>query len=260
MKKAIILIFTVMFFFSMFWHINIVNALLIFLGIALSFALYRIPDRIILSMKYPFIVSQFALTALFFIYPHIHYKHYMEAPVEFIAFYSILFYLVSLKDNIDSLFKEVLATSILFFSAFFNLLMINKPAFIISISLPVILFLFIKGHNRVIPFLAGYLIIILMVLILKKIPIVGNGFSFNNEIQRYMLILAPLLLFIWSFIRLVKDTSVLKVISFMVLLFVMLDIMITVGIRFSSSILYQPLTAILILSPVAGIMMREGKG
>lgn len=111
-----------------------------------------------------------------------------------------------------------------------------------------------------IPFIASYVLIIAIALIMKNIPIVGKGFNFNNDIQRYILILTPLLLFVWSFVGFVKDTDAPKVISFMVFLYIMLDIFITVSVRFSSGILYQPLMAILMVSPVAGIMMKKGKG
>lgn len=259
MKKVLVLILTAMFFYSMFWHVNIVNVLLMILGLGLTLALYRLSERFLLSMKYPMIILQLAVTALFFIFPHLKYKHLMDAPVASIAFYSMLFYLVSLKEKERSLYKELLAISILFFSAFFNLLIVNKPALILSIGLPVILYLFIIGHNKVIPFIGGYILIISVFLFMKKIPLVGSGLFFNNDLHRYMLILAPLFLFVWSFIGFVKNTATLKVISFLIFLFIMVDIFITVGAKFSSSILYQPLTAILVFSLAAGIMMKGEK-
>jgi len=260
MKQALILILATVFFYSMFWEINIINVMLILLGIGLSLALYRIPSKMLLSLKYPLIIAQFIVTTIFFIYPHLECKKYFCEFIVFISFYSILFYLVSLKEKEKSLYKEVLAISILFFSAFFNLLMVNKPGIIISIGIPIVLFLFIIGHNRVIPFIAGYILIIATLLIMKNIPIVGKEFYFNNDIQRYILILTPLLLLVWSFVGFVNDTNMLKIISFMVLLYISLDIFITVSVRFSSGILYHPLMAILMVSPVAGIMMKKEKG
>ncbi|HPU30327.1 MAG TPA: hypothetical protein PLM71_08405 [Syntrophorhabdaceae bacterium] len=260
MKQTLILILTTAFFYSMFWNINIINVLFILLGIGLSLALYRIPTNVLLSLKYPLIIAQFVVTTIFLIYPHLECKEYFCEFIVFISFYSILFYLVSLKEKEKSLYKEVLAISILFFSAFFNLFMVNKPVIILSIGIPIVLFLFIIGHNKVIPFIASYVLIIAIALIMKNIPIVGKGFNFNNDIQRYILILTPLLLFVWSFVGFVKDTDAPKVISFMVFLYIMLDIFITVSVRFSSGILYQPLMAILMVSPVAGIMMKKGKG
>ncbi|HOJ43857.1 MAG TPA: hypothetical protein PK800_07025, partial [Syntrophorhabdaceae bacterium] len=240
-------------------NVNIITVLFIITGIALSLVMWKIPEKILLSMKYPFIIAQFTVTALFLVFPHLDCKKYLCELIAFISFYSILFYLVSLKEKERSLYKEVVAISILFFSAFFNLLMVNRPGLILSIGIPIVLFLFIIGHNRVVPFITGYILMIAVILIIKNIPLVGTGFSFNNDIQRYVLILTPLLLFVWSFVGLVKDTDMLKVISFVVLLYVMLDIFIAVSVRFSFSILYQPLMAILMLSPVAGIMMKQKK-
>ncbi|MCX8109736.1 MAG: hypothetical protein N3D15_00595 [Syntrophorhabdaceae bacterium] len=256
MKKATVLILTTLLLYSIVREMNFIKVSLIFTGLAAAYLICRIPDRYIFVMKYPFIISQFIITSLFLVFPHLHIKECLDFFVAFIAFYSIVFYLVTIKESQKGLFKEVVAISILYFSAFFNLLMVGRPVLIISIALPLMLYLFIIGHNKVIFLVLGYTFCIIVALVVKKIPITGAGINFSSDIQRYILLSSPLLLLIWSFIGFVKNTDFLRIISFLGLLGICIDILMVVGLRLSSSIVYQPVTAVLILAPIAGMMMK----
>jgi len=260
MKKAAILLLTSLLLYGMVRELNSIKIALICVGLIGSYLVCRIPGRYIMAMKYPLIVIQLAITALFLVFPHLSIKEHGDFFVALMAIYSIMFYLISIKEGQKGLFKEVVAISILYFSAFFNLLMVGKPVLIISIALPVMLYLFIIGHNKVILFILGYTLFIVLALIMRKVSIIGAGINFSSDLHRYILLLSPLFLLIWSFIGLVKKTDFLKIISFLGLMCISIDILMVVGLRLSCGIVYQPLAAILIVAPIAGMMMKAEKG
>ncbi len=256
MKKAVILIFTSLFLYGIARELNFVKVTMILLGLVGAFFICRIPSRYIVAMKYPFIIMQLAITLMFFIFPHIPVKQNFDFFVVFAAFYSIIFYLITIDEKQKNLFKEIVAVSVLYFSAFFNLLMVDKPVLIISLALPLMIYLFILGHNKVIPFIAGYTFFIILSLILKKFPIIGQGIVFQNDVERYIMLLAPFFLFVVSFVTYIKKSDFLKIISFLGLLMISIDILLVVGLKFSCGIICQPLAAVMITTPLAGIMMK----
>lgn len=262
MKKAIVLILTSLFLYGIAREVSFIKFTMIFIGLITACLIYLIPARHIVAMKYPFIIMQLAITVLFFVFPHLPIRQHGDFFIIFAAFYSIIFYLITIEEKGQNLFKEVTAVSVLYFSAFFNLLMVDKPVLIISIALPLMLYLFILGHNKVIPFIAGYTVFIIVALVIKKFPIIGTGIAFHNDMERYVLLLAPLFLLILSFVGFVKKSDLLKVISFMGLMGISIDILMVVGLKISYGIICQPLAAVLIIAPLAGIMMkteREGR-
>lgn len=259
MKKILILIITSILLYGVFRELNLIKVALIGLGLGASYLVCRIPARYIILMKYPVILIGFAITALFLVFPHAPVRYPADAFIVFIAFYSIAFYLITLKENEKGLYKETLAISILYFSALFNMFMIGKPVLIVPIGISIILFLFIIGHNRVIPFISAYTLFVIIAMAMKKTVIIGNGISFGSEVDRYLLLAAPLILFVVSFIGFVKQNNLLKIISFLGLLYVSIDILMVVGLRLSNGMLYQPLAALLIIVPLAGIMMKTEK-
>lgn len=259
MKKIAIYILASILLYSFFRELNIVKVLYICLGLVSIYAIYRVPSRHIIAMKYPIILLSFAGTAGFFLYPELSSKYPIEALIIFLSFYSINFYLITIEEKGKDFFKDVIALSLLFLSSSFNLFMIGKPLLILPISLSMMLFLFIVGKNRIIPFIAGYILLVVIFLLYKKVNILGVGMKFN-DINRCLLLISSFAFLLLGFIGFIKRGNLTIVLSFFGFLYVAVDILMVLGIKLSGGLLYQPVILLFIVSPLIGVMLKaEGE-
>ena len=256
MKKGILLAVAAVFLYAMVREITLVKVLLIAAGLAGSWALSRVPARYFLAMRYPVIALSLLVTASFFFYPPIHTKLPMEPVVIFFSFYSIAFYLVYMGDKGKGLSKEVLALSILFLSACFNLFLMGKPVVMLAMSVTIMLFLFIVGRMQLMAVIAGYTLGIVIYLVVRKTALSGLGLTIG-DIQKYVLLGAAFLLLMLSFSGFMKKPDYLKVLAFFGFLYLSVDILLVLGFKLSAGLLYQPVIALFILAPIMGIMLKE---
>lgn len=259
MKKVLVYLLAVILLWSLFRELSAVKALLICLGLGAAYVIYRIPVRHIVAMKYPFIFITLAVTTFFLMYPHTTILYPLNAFIVFISFYGLTFYLVTIEEKGKGLFKEATALSIIFLSSAFNLSIIGGPVLVFAISIAAILFLFVIGKNKLIPFLGGYTLLIVALLFSKGTPLFGGAMKMG-DVEIYLLLAASFIFLVLGFIGFVKKTNSTKLMLFFGFLYISVDLFMVLGFRLSTGLLYQPLTALLILTPLVGIMLKpEGE-
>jgi len=257
MKKIVILILASVFIYSLFREFTPLKTLFMCCGLAAIFGVSCIPSRYLLAMKYPIIILTFATTILFFVYPKIHVRYPVEGLITFFSFYSIFFYFITLEEKDKDFFKDMVALSILFASSAFNLFMVGKLLYIISITITLICFLFILGKGRIIPVVAAYTLLIIFFLLYKKITILGTGLILR-DIERYLLLIPAFILLLFGFSAFLKRTNPISVLAFCGVLYITIDIFMVMGIKLSGGLLYQPLIALILVTPILGSLVRTG--
>lgn len=259
MKKAFIALTAMLLLYSFFREFNLTKILLVIGGAASIYAIYRTPSRYIEGMKYPFIVLSLAVTALFFVYPKIHIVYPAQVAIVFLSFYSITFYLVSMEEKQKEFFKELTALSILFISSSFNLFIIGKLLFIVSFALALIIVLFILDRIAMIPFIAGYTLIAGIIIYRQSGNILGTGFGGLGSIDKYILLSSSFIFLVTSFAMFMKKNTLIKMLPFFGFLYIALDVLMVLGVKLSSGLLYQPAIFLVLASPLIGVMLK-GEG
>ncbi len=260
MKKIFVYIAAAILLYGFFRELNVLKTLMICLGLGAAYLIYLIPARHIAAMKYPFICFALAVTVLLSVYPKINIQYPFDALIVFVSFYGLTFYLITIEEKGKSLFKEIAALSILFLSSAFNLFIIGKPLFILPMSIAAVLFLFIIGKNRLIPFIAGYALAIIIALLVfnKGVNIFGGGVKIN-DVEKYLLLAASFGFLILAFVGFSKKSNVIKLMVFFGFIYIAVDIFMVLGLKLSTGLLHQPLTALLVLTPLIGIMLKAEK-
>ncbi len=260
MKKICIAILSLVLVLSFFREFTVVRVLVILAGIAAGYGISRLPLKAIEAMKYPLIVISFLVTVLFFFYPKIAVPDIARMAIVFVSFYAFAFYLIGMENKTQDFFKEVTALSILFFSSGFNLYVTGNLIYLISFALALICFLFILGRYRIIAFIAIYALIACFMIYRQKMAIMGSGLTGLSDINRYMLLGASFALLVISFAAIMKKSVVSTMLPFFGFLYVAMDILLVVGMKFSAGLLYQPILFIAIIAPLAGTMMKTEGG
>jgi hypothetical protein len=260
LKKVFVYLAASILLYGFFRELNVVKTLMVCLGLGAAYFIYRIPAKYIIAMKYPFICFALAVTALFCIYPKINVQYPFDALIVFVSFYGLTFYLITIEEKGKSLFKEIAALSMLFLSFAFNLFMIGKPLFILPMCIAALFFLFIIGKNRLIPFIAGYTLAIIAALLIfnKEMLILGDGLKIN-DVEKYLLLATSFAFLILAFVGFAKKSNFIKLIVFFGFLYIATDIFMVLGLKLSAGLLYQPVTALLVLTPLIGIMLKTEK-
>jgi hypothetical protein len=258
-KKAALFTLSAILFYGLLRDQGMLRFLLICGGLACAYGIYRLPARFVMAAKYPAILLSFAATAGFFFYPHVVARPSLQVLILLLSFYSLTFYLVTMDDRKNSLFKETAALSTLFLTSAFNLAMVGQATFILSLTLALILFLYIIDRLRIIPFIAGYALIITILLYRKGIPVMGSLRSLY-DVEQYLLLAATFVLLLISFIGILKQTGFVKMLPFFGFLYVAIDVFLVVGLGFSGGLLHQPILALLVVSPLVGLMLKPEGG
>jgi hypothetical protein len=257
-KKVFVFLLGAVLFWGFFRELNVVKVLLICLGLGAACVVYRIPARHIVALKYPFILFTLAVTAAFLVYPHTAVPYPLNAFIVFVSFYGLAFYLVTIEEKEKSFFKEATALSIIFLSSAFNLSMIGGPVLVFAISIAAILFLFIVGRHRLIPFLGGYTLLIIGLLLSKKTTFFGSAMKIS-DMETYLLLAVSFIFLVLGFVGFVKKANSVKLLLFFGFLYLSVDLFMVMGFRLSTGLLYQPVAALLILTPLVGIMLKAEK-
>jgi hypothetical protein len=227
----------------------------ILLGLISVFAVSMVPIKVVMGVKYPVILLSFAGTAGFFFYPQLATTYPVEPLIIFLAFYSVAFYLVTLEEKGQDVYKEMGGLSILFLSASFNLAMTGKPVLILPLGLSVMFFLFVLGRHKVILLMAAYTLAITIVLVYKHIPVLSSGVPLR-EINRYILFATSFVFLAISFIGFAKQGGQTKILTFFGFLYVCVDLLLSAGLRVSGGLLYQPVVSLFMISPLIGLMVK----
>ena len=258
MKKVLVFLLAAVLFWGFFRELNVVKILLICLGLGAACVVYRIPVRYIVAMKYPFILLTLAVTAGFLVYPHTVIPYPLNAFIVFVSFYGLTFYLVTIEEKGKSFFKEATALSIIFLSSAFNLSMIGGPVLVLAISIAAVLFLFIIGKHGLILLLGGYTLLVIGLLLSKKTSFFGGAMKMS-DMETYLILAASFAFLVLGFVGFVKKANSVKLLLFFGFLYVSVDLFMVMGFRLSMGLLYQPVAALLILTPLVGIMLKAEK-
>ncbi len=260
MKKAFIAITTVFLLYGFIREFNLVKVLLILGSLGTIFAVYKVPVRAIEAMKYPLIVLSFLVTVLFFVYPRVPLAYPARVGIVFLAFYSVIFYIVTMENKEKEFFKEITALSILFFSSSFNLFMAGKLLFIISFALALMLILFVLDRTSMVPFIAGYTLITGILIWRHGGNILGSGLIGLGNIEKYILLSSSFIFLVASFIMFMKNNSVMKLLPFFGFLYIAMDILMVLGVKLSTGLLYQPVIFLALVTPLIGVMLKTEGG
>ncbi|MCX5804703.1 MAG: hypothetical protein NT010_01360 [Proteobacteria bacterium] len=260
MKKVFVYLTASILLYGFFRELNVVKVLMICLGLGAAYLIYLIPAKHIIAMKYPFICFALAVTVFFFVYPKMSIQYPLDALIIFVSFYGLTFYLITIDEKGKNLIKEIAALSVLFLSSAFNLFMIGKALFIIPMSIAAVFFLFVIGKNRLIPFIAGYTLAITIALIIfnKEVNILGGGVKIN-DVEKYLLLATSFVFLITAFVGFTKKSNFIKLMIFFGSIYIATDIFMVLGLRLSAGLLYQPVAALLVLTPLIGIMLKAEK-
>jgi hypothetical protein len=256
MKKATIYILASMLLYSFFYELNAMKVLFILLGLISMFAVSLVPLKVVIGAKYPIILLSFAGTAGFFFYPQLASSYPVEPLIIFLALYGIAFYLITMEEKGQDMYKEMAGISILFLSTSFNLAMTGKPVLILPLGLSIMFFLFVLGRHKIVLLMAVYTLVITVVLVYKHIPVLSAGVPIR-EINRYILFATSFVFLAISFFRFVKQGGQIKILTFFGFLYMCIDLLLSAGLKMSGGLLYQPIIALFIISPLIGLMLKS---
>lgn len=260
MKKILIAILAATLFYSFFRNFNFMQILLVLACSGAIYGIYRLPSPAIAKMKYPLIVLSFLVTILFFVYPRVPLVYPARIGIVFVSFYSIIFYLLSVEEKQTEFFKEITAISILFVSSALNLFMVHKLLFIVSFAAALVVILFILDRIKMIPFIILYAAIAAAILYKQGGNILNNGFPNLGNIDKYILLSSSFIFLVMSFILFTKKSGMVNMLPFFGFLYIALDILMVLGLKLSTGLLYQPVIFLIFAVPLVGIMLKAEGG
>ena len=259
MKRIALLLLSCLFFYSLFRDMNVVKTLLLCAAVAVAFIVSKAPSKYVIGAKYPLICLCFALSVALLLYSGLRTKPVIRFTGIFLTFFSLSLYVTTISEKGKGLYKEVLALSLLFISASLNLIMIRSVELFLPLSITILLFLFILQRTKLLPLAGAYVVAVLTFLYLKKVTIYGADLELDG-VGRYLVLACAFLLLLVTFIGFVRKAGPTWTIAFFGLLYASVDILLSVGFSLKGLLLYQPIAALLILSPLVGVTLQEGKG
>ncbi len=259
MKRIALFLLSCLFFYSLFRDMNVVKTLLLCAAVAVAFIVSKAPSKYVIGAKYPLICLCFAFSVALLFYPGLRTKPIIRFTGIFLTFFSLSLYVATISEKGKGFYKEVLALSLLFVSASLNLIMIRSVELFLPLSITILLFLFILQRTKLLPLAGAYVVAVLIFLYLKKITIYGADLELSS-VGRYLVLACAFLLLLVTFIGFVRKAGPTWTIAFFGLLYASVDILLSVGFSLKGLLLYQPIAALLILAPLVGVTLQEGKG
>jgi hypothetical protein len=257
MKKVFIAITAILLLYGFMRELNLMKVFLMLGGLGAIYVIYRTPTRYIEAMKYPLIVCSFLLTVLFFAYPKVPLIYPARVAIVFLSFYSVIFYIINMEDKQKEFFKEITALSILFISSAFNLFMAGQLLLVVSFALALMLILFILDRTSMVAFIAGYTLIAGVLIYRQNSNILGNGLTALGSIDKYILLSSSFALLLTSLMMFMKKNTVTKILPLFGFLYIALDILMVLGAKLSTGLLYQPAIFFAIVSPLIGVLLKS---
>ena len=258
MKRIALLLLSCLFFYSLFRDMNVVKTLLLCAAVGVAFIVSKAPARYVVGSKYPLICLCFALSAALIVFPAFRTKPVIRFTGIFLTFFSLSLYVTTISEKGKGLYKEILALSLLFISASLNLIMTRSVELFLPLSITILLFLFIMQRTKLLPLAGAYVVAMLVFLYLKKVTMYGSGIDLGS-VERYLVLACAFLLLLVTFIGFVRKAGPTWTIAFFGLLYASVDILMSVGFSLKGLLLYQPVAALLILAPLVGVTLQEGK-
>jgi hypothetical protein len=257
-KKVALLVISSLFFYSLFRDMTPLKTLMLCGAIAVVFMVSKAPSQYIVAAKYPLICLCFALTALLVLYPEVRTRQLIRFAAVFLSFFSLGLYVATIDEKAKGLVKDILALSLLLIATGVNLVLTRSPELLLPLSITTLLFLFILSRAKLVPLVAVYLVAVLIFLYSTKVSLFAPGLELS-QIERYLVLSTAFLLLLVAFVGFVRQRGSMWTIAFFGLLYASIDILASLGFSVKGLVLYQPLAALLILSPLVGIAL-QGEG
>jgi hypothetical protein len=257
-RKALVLAISSLFFYSLFRDMTPLKTLILCAVIASAYGISRIPSKYVAGAKYPVIGLSLALCPALVIYPWLRPHFLLAAAVMFLAFYSMALFLVTLDEKGKRIYKEVTGLSVLYGVSSLNLFLAGHAELILPLSISILIFLFIINKAEVMPFMAGCAALALTMLLFSGVHIMGPAIHLHAA-ERYVLLAAAFALLLFVFIAYVKRPDFITVLAFFGLLYISVDLLLSVGFRLKGVLLNQPILALFIVGPVVGVALKGGE-
>ena len=258
MRRIVVLVISSLFLFCLLPDMTMVKALICCLVMAGAYAISRIDPRYLLASKYPLTGLCLALSPVLIIYPALRPYPAIAGAAMLLAFYSIALFLVTTEEKGRKASKEITGLSLLYGASSLNLFLTGHSELMLPLSISVLLFLFIINRVTIMAFIAVYTVMCVTFFSLKGVPLFGNNVLLYDS-QRYMLLACAFALLLITFVAFLKRTDLITVLAFFGLLYVSVDLLMSVGFRLRAILLYQPVLALLIIGPLVGMVMKGGK-
>jgi hypothetical protein len=162
-----------------------------------------------------------------------------------------------MEEKQKEFFKEITALSILFISSAFNLFMAGQLLLVVSFALALMLILFILDRTSMVAFIAGYTLIAGILIYRQNSNILGSGLTALGSIDKYILLSSSFAFLLTSFIMFMKKNTVTKILPLFGFLYIALDILMVLGAKLSTGLLYQPAIFLAIVSPLIGVLLKS---
>lgn len=247
-----------LFFYSLFRDMDLLNALILCGAIGVAFVVSKAPTKVVIAAKYPLICLCFALSAVLILYPDLRGKTFIRLAAIFFTFFSVGLYVATLEEKGKAFYKEIIALSLLLASAGINLVLTRHFELLLPPAIALLLFLFIMNRMRLLPLVGAYLVGTAIFLYARKAGIQGHPLQLS-VVERYLVLCTAFLFLAVSFIGFIRHGSFGWTLAFFGLLYASIDILLSVGFSMKGLLLYQPLSALLILAPLAGVVLQEGE-
>lgn len=258
MRKACVLSISSLFFYGLFRDMKVLTTLILCVAIASAYGISRIPSKYLAGAKYPMIGVSLALCPVLIIYPWLR-PHLLVAGASlFLAFHSMALLLVTLDEKGKKVYKEVIGLSVLYGVSSFNLFFTGHCELILPLSISIAAFLFIINKARLIPFLTGCALLAIILLLVSGVHVLGPVLHLQAT-ERYILLAAAFALFLFVFVAYVKRPDFVTISAFFGLLFVSVDLLISMSFNVKGILLHQPTLALFIVGPVIGMALKGGR-
>ena len=177
-----------------------------------------------------------------------------------LAFYSIALFLVTMEEKDREIYKEVMGLSLLYGASALNLFLTGPLRAYAPLSVSMLLFLFIINRVRIMPFVAGYTVACVVVLVADRLAGARQGRPASSTRERYALFACAF----WrssssTFVAFVKRTDMVAVLAFFGLLYVSVDLLMSVGFSLKGVLLHEPVLGLFVVGPLMGMVMKGGK-
>jgi hypothetical protein len=257
-RKVIILVIGALFLHALVRDLNMIRVIILCAALASAYGVSRIPAGLIFRGKHPLIGLCLALSPTIFFYPALRPLQITAGAAILLGFYSIALFLVTADERGNELYKEVTGLTLLYGATVFNLFLAGHSELVLPLSISVLIFLFIINRVAIMPYLAAYTAGLVIFFVARGIPILGSHAPLRT-IEQYFVLGCAFILFLFAFVAFLKKTDLITALGFFGLLYVSVDLLMSVGLRIKGVLLYQPVLGFCIVGPLIGVMMKGGK-
>jgi len=256
-RKALILLTSALFLYCLLRDVTLLKLVLLCAVFGFAYIISKIPSRYLAGAKYPLIGLSLAASPALILYPAARSHQMAAAGAVLLAFYSIALFLVTLDEKTKKHYMEVVGLTVLYGAAFVNLLLTHHFELFLPLSVSVLIFLFVANRARIMPFAAGFTLLAVIALEISGVPLLG-GIPWPNTAERYVLLGTAFALLLIGFLDFVKRPDFVNILVFFGVLYVSIDLLMSLGFRLKGILLQQPVLALFVLSPIVGMALKGG--